>query len=298
MSTLLNEDDRRTATGEAGKAVTIDRIADVAVHLDGSGHDATRLAHAQMLASIFGTHVEGFFPNPIPTSFIPVGAGYERVAAELWEEGRTAGNDTEKAIRARLERMGNGCALRRVDGMPHELAFAAARLARTRDLFILGRPDDDRSLADMIAAVLFEAGSPALIVPPEAAEPRDPQTIVVGWRDSTECSRAIAAALPFLKRAREVFLVSVAEATASEERHSEPAADMARHLARHGVSVEVRHLPKWNRPADALLNEAKIVGAGLIVSGAYGRSRPREMILGGVTRDLLKSCPISLLMCH
>ncbi|HEX2020352.1 MAG TPA: universal stress protein [Aurantimonas sp.] len=298
MSTLLNEDERHAATDRPNKTPGLDRIADLAVHLDGSGHDAPRLAHAQMLASIFGTHVEGFFANPIPTSFIPVGAGYERVAAELWEEGRAAGDETEKAILAHLDRMGNGCSLRRIDGMPHELAFAAGRLARTLDLFILGRPDDDRSLADLIAAVLFDAGSPALIVPPEAAEARDPQTIVVAWRDTTECSRAIAAALPFLKRAREVFLVSVAEGTASEERHSEPAADMARHLARHGVNVEVRHLPKWNRPADALLNEAKIVGAELLVSGAYGRSRLREMILGGVTRDLLKSCPIPLLMSH
>lgn len=298
MSSLLNEDHYSDTAGQAKAMSALDRIADLAVHLDGSGYDAPRLAYAQMLTNIFGTHVEGFFANPIPTSFIPVGAGYERVAVEIWEEGRAAGDVAEKAIRARLEQMDNGCALRRVDGMPHELAFAAARLARTLDLVVLGRPDDDRSLADMIAAVLFDAGCPALIVPPDASEPRDPQTIVIGWRDSTECSRSIAAALPFLKRAREVFLVSVAEATASEERHSEPVADMARHLARHGVTVEVRHLPKWNRPADALLNEAKIVGAELLVSGAYGRSRLREMILGGVTRDLLKSCPIPLLMCH
>jgi nucleotide-binding universal stress UspA family protein len=298
MSTLQNDDSYSGSKGEALTAPALHRIADVAVHLDGSGYDEPRLAYAQMLATIFGTHVEGFFANPIPTSFIPVGAGYERVAAEIWEEGRAAGDVAEKTIRSRLDRLGDGCALRRVDGMPHELAFAAARLARTLDLVILGRPDDDRSLADMIAAVLFDAGSPALIVPAEVTEARDPQTIVIGWRDSTECSRSIAASLPFLKRAREVFLVSVAEATASEERHSEPAADMARHLARHGIAVEVRHLPKWNRPADALLNEAKIVGAELLVSGAYGRSRLREMILGGVTRDLLKSSPIPLLMSH
>lgn len=298
MSTLLNEDVHPTGSEQPRTVSAMHRIADLAVHLDGSAYDAPRLAYAQMLATIFGTHVEGFFANPIPTSFIPVGAGYERVAVEIWDEGRAAGDVAEKAIRSRLDQMADGCVLRRIDGMPHELAFAAARLARTLDLVVLGRPDDDRSLADMIATVLFDAGSPALIVPPEASEARDPQTIVIGWRDSTECSRSIAASLPFLKRAREVFLVSVAEATASEERHSEPVADMARHLARHGVTVEIRHLPKWNRPADALLNEAKIVGAELLVSGAYGRSRLREMILGGVTRDLLKSCPIPLLMCH
>ncbi len=274
------------------------KIADLAVHLDGGDQDAAKIAHFQTIRAIFGTHVEAFFANPIPTAFIPIGPGYEGLPAEIWAEGEAAGDVAEKMIRARLDRLDFAVELRRVDGMPHELAPATATLARSLDLFLLGRPNGDRWLADILEAVLFDAGAPALVIPPDAATAKDPQTILIGWRDSTECAHAIAASLPFLEHARQVHLVSVAETSSSEEKRLEPAADMAKHLSRHGISVEVRHLPKWNHPAEALLNEAAIVGADLLVAGAYGRSRLREMIFGGVTRALLRDCPIPLLMAH
>ncbi|HEY9057718.1 MAG TPA: universal stress protein [Aurantimonas sp.] len=274
------------------------RIADLAVHLDGGERDAAKIAYLQTIHAIFCAHVEVFFANPITTAFIPIGPGYEGLPAEIWAEGAAAGDVAERKIRARLDDLDFAAELRRVDGMPHELVPATATLARSLDLFLLGRPDGDRWRTDILEAVLFDAGAPALVMPPDAAAAKDPRTILIGWRDTTECSHAIAASLPFLERAAQVHLVSVAETSSSEEKRIEPAADMAKHLSRHGISVEVRHLPKWNHPAEALLNEAAIVGADLVVAGAYGRSRLREMIFGGVTRALLRDCPIPLLMAH
>lgn len=290
----------RSANGSSSVDATkgAHRIADLMVHLDGSDRDAAMLAHAWTLHTLFGAHVEGVFPNPIPRVFFPIGPGYEGLSAEIWSDGEVAGDVAEEKIRGRLSRLDFSVDLRRIDGMPHELAPTTAALARAVDLFLVERPDGDRWSADILEAVLFDAGAAALVIPPDATAAMEPRTVLIGWRDTTECSHAIAASLPLLQYARQVHLVSVAEDSSSEEKHIEPAADMAKHLSRHGVTVEVRHLPRWNQPAEALLNEAAIVGADVLVAGAYGRSRWREMVFGGVTRALLRTSPIPLLMAH
>jgi nucleotide-binding universal stress UspA family protein len=104
--------------------------------------------------------------------------------------------------------------------------------------------------------------------------------------------------MPFMKCADQVVVALVDEDGSPTELGIEPAADIARHLDRHRAPLEVRHLPKWDRAADALLNEAKMIGADLIVVGGYGHSRLREWLLGGTTRDLLTDSRVPLLVAH
>ena len=77
-----------------------------------------------------------------------------------------------------------------------------------------------------------------------------------------------------------------------------PGADIARHLDRHGINVELRQISGWSNPAEALLNEAEKSGAQMIVMGGYGHSRFREWVLGGVTRDILKVATVPVLLAH
>jgi nucleotide-binding universal stress UspA family protein len=102
--------------------------------------------------------------------------------------------------------------------------------------------------------------------------------------------------MPFLRAAEVVEIVSVTE---PEELHmSVPGAEFAPHLARHGVNVTVVDVPVTDGVAETLRNQAKMLRADMIVMGAYGHSRIRELLFGGVTRSLLKSSPAPLFLAH
>lgn len=274
-------------------------IRDIAVHVDGSDGDAAKTSHADMIATMFDAHILALLTNYLQTAPIPPGPGRSWLNAELWKRGVEHGDAAEICARGRLAQLRTPSEIRRIDYAYQELGSRIGPPARSVDLVVVGRPrGDGGQWPEIFEAVIFDAGAPAYVVPPDAVNAKEPETILIAWKDATECSHAIKAALPFLRRAKQVSLVSVAETSADEDRHREPAADMARHLARHGVTVEIRHLPQWDDAAEGLLNEASSLGAELIVVGAYGRTRLRQMLFGGVTRELLKRSPIALLMAH
>lgn len=169
--------------------------------------------------------------------------------------------------------------------------------ARVHDLAILDAEanalDIDRGL---IEAALFESGRPLLIVPPAGHAAFDGRRILIGWDGSAGAARAVADALPLLRAAEAVeILCVVGEKDLS---NTLPGADLAAHLARHGARVSVTTTPEGkNRDVDDIIRDTALaLGCGLIVCGAYKRSRLSEWVLGGVTAALLRSCPLPLLM--
>ncbi len=274
-------------------------IRDIAVHVDGSDGDAAKTSHADMIATMFDAPLIALLMNYLQAAPIPPGPGRSWLNAELRKRGVEQGDAAEIRARERLAGLRAPSEIRRIDYAYQELGARIGPPARSVDLVVVGRPHGDGGQwPEIFEAVIFDAGAPAYVVPPDAVNAKEPETIIIAWKDATECSHAIKAALPFLQRAKGVYLVSVAETSSDEERHREPAADMARHLAWHGVAVEIRHLPQSDDPAAVLLNEASSLGAELIVVGAYGRTRLRQMLFGGVTRELLEHSPIALLMAH
>jgi nucleotide-binding universal stress UspA family protein len=123
--------------------------------------------------------------------------------------------------------------------------------------------------------------------------------VLIGWNGSPEAARAVHDALPLMVGAEAVTVVTIDPEGGPGANEEGPGADIARHLARHGLPVMVRRVTGPAAAAgDLLLNEAADLGADLIVMGAFGHSRLREFVLGGATRTLLAQMTAPVLMAH
>jgi nucleotide-binding universal stress UspA family protein len=174
--------------------------------------------------------------------------------------------------------------------------------ARYADLAIVGQLDPDNEAPGSPlspADVLLDSGRPALVVPYVGRFADVGQRVLIGWNASREAARAVNDALPLLARAAQVTVLAVNPRVGTMHHGATPGADIAAHLARHGitVTVEIAHVTELDA-SDTLLNRAADLGADLIVTGAYGRSRMRELVLGGVTRDLLRRMTVPVFMSH
>ncbi|ESR26426.1 universal stress protein [Lutibaculum baratangense] len=277
-------------------------IRDIVVQLNGGDADKTRLAQADGLAGLFEAHVTGAFLNVVPdyATLIDGGVAAPGIRRESETIAHEFGDAAEARLKSELSHLKAPAMLRRYDVPRRELARVAAEAARAADVFVLSRPYDsgDDSAADTAEAALFEGGRSVCVVPPGASTIGAIDTVLVGWSNTRECGRAVAEAMPILRQAKTVVLASVARHGERDAELKAAADDMVRHLGHHGVPVEFRFLERKDDVADTLVREAQAIGAQLIVTGAYGHSRLREAVVGGVTRDLLRKCPLPLLMAH
>lgn len=168
-------------------------------------------------------------------------------------------------------------------------------LGRVFDLILLERPARLNSLAEAtLEDALFESGRPVLMTPPEAPKTLG-ERVLIAWNGSGETARAVAFAMPFLKRAKQVEVVSVEGGTVP----GPLAGALATNLAAHGIAVRARHIAAEGRAAGAIYVEAaRAMEADLMVKGAYTQSRLRQMIFGGATRYILSEAPIPVLLAH
>src|SRR5262249_13056892 len=143
----------------------------------------------------------------------------------------------------------------------------------------------------------FDAGRPVLVVPYIQKAPLALDRVLVCWDGGRSAARAVGDAMPFLHRAKEVEVVIVqGDAGKSDEL---PRADIGVHLARHGLKVDVKRIvATGGKVADTILSHAADVGADFLVMGGYGHSRLREFILGGVTRGILGTMTVPVLLSH
>ncbi|HTI66323.1 MAG TPA: universal stress protein [Caulobacteraceae bacterium] len=187
---------------------------------------------------------------------------------------------------------------RAADGVPvlwfGEAAYpdeAVAAHACAADLLVAPRPAGWCDLRKTVKPgdLLMSVGLPVLAVPPKA-KPFAGEVVLVAWKRTREAERAISAALPFLRHAEDVAVVSAAEKGAVD-RDADIEAVLGR-LLRHGVAARRLDPPAFDGPTGAVLvKTAERIGADLIVSGAYGRSRALEWAFGGVTQHLLEHAP-------
>ncbi|MGN6283720.1 MAG: universal stress protein [Afipia sp.] len=177
-------------------------------------------------------------------------------------------------------------------------AFSA--MARRFDLSVVMQTDVDEGAINemLIEATLFDSGRPIVVVPYFQKDPLKLDKIVCCWDGSRAATRAINDAMPFLKRAKstELFIVINEKTSGDDEIRG---VEMANHLARHGVHVDVETTPVADIDVpDAILSHAADCSANLIVMGGYGHSRLREFVLGGATRTILSSMTAPVFMSH
>jgi nucleotide-binding universal stress UspA family protein len=200
----------------------------------------------------------------------------------------------ETAFNAATKASGLETGWRAIFGPP---SAAVIRGAIAADLAIVG-PGDRSLLGDLGSAsagdIVLRSGRPILVVPDNVSA-IDTKTVVIAWKDTPEAQRALADALPFLKGAENVLVVAIDEEAESKPGHAEAVA----FLLRHGVAAKSESIPsKGAAVGEVLLAHARNKGAGLIVAGAYGHSRVREWVFGGMTRALLTHAPVPVLFSH
>jgi nucleotide-binding universal stress UspA family protein len=278
------------------------RYRDIMVHLDGTAEDEVRLAHAETIVAPLGAHLTGLYTNMLVDPALYSGEAGVVALAELDQQARDEGKATLAKLTQRFARLSVESELRKIEARPGPRFWnAVATEARLADLFIATRPHGHATAqrwGHVIESVIFQGGHGLYLVPP-GVKPREAiRTILVGWLDTREAARAVAEALPLMTAATSTELVCVRDSSDGRFGGAEALADIAAHLARHGVWTTVSILPMGNTTANALLGEAKRISADIIVTGAYGHSRLREWILGGVTDDLLRNSDLPVFMAH
>jgi nucleotide-binding universal stress UspA family protein len=172
-------------------------------------------------------------------------------------------------------------------------------LARRFDLAIVGQPERDRAAAAEVVdeGVLFESGRPVIFVPYIQKAGLKLDRVMVCWDGSRAATRAVADALPFLEKAKQVEIVMVASKAGKSD--EVPGADLGQHLARHGLKVDVKRITSPDIDVTStILSYAADSSADMIVMGGYGHSRLREFILGGTTRGIFETMTVPVLMSH
>ncbi|HXQ84665.1 MAG TPA: universal stress protein, partial [Xanthobacteraceae bacterium] len=167
---------------------------------------------------------------------------------------------------------------------------------RVFDIIVLARPGEEWQSPSMVTleSALFESGRPVLISPPDS--PRSLATnILIAWNRSTEQARATAFAMPLLRLAQRITILTVEGSTVA----GPSGVEMARSLRMNGIAAEPITLTAGKRNAgEVILAKAAELGCDLIVKGAYTQSRLRQMIFGGTTRDILAHAKLPVLMAH
>ena len=258
---------------------------------------------ADLIARRFGSQVEGIALKPSIVDFIapdPVVVVLPQPSYSEAEAVRTARALFDKFCAMRgTPASGDGgrAAMLNWSGRAAIDDAGLAALSRVYDITVVGRPGLGRSEPRMttLEAALFESGRPIMVAPP--TPPRTIATnVLIHWNASTETARTINDAMPLLRLAEKVTLLSVEGNMVA----GPSASDMLGYLTAHGIRGTEAHAKPASKSSvgETILAEARRLGADLLVKGAYTQSRLRQMIFGGATQHVLQSAHIPVILAH
>jgi nucleotide-binding universal stress UspA family protein len=271
----------------------------------GDGNAGPVLETAVLAAKCFGSRITGL--NALASEYAVVFGGEMgfSISSEVDRTLEREGHDRREQAHAlfdavmRRHGIGTGAATaglsaewREENGRQNAVVGS---IGRVFDLIVVEHPDKPASFAEAtLEDALFESGRPVLMAP--AMPPSSiGERVLIAWNGSTETARTVAFAMPFLKRAKRVEVVSVEGAWTP----GPSSVDLAKSLKAHGIDAAARHIPAGNRqPGDVFLAEAKAMSADLLVKGAYTQSRLRQMIFGGATRQVISGADMPVLLAH
>jgi nucleotide-binding universal stress UspA family protein len=267
----------------------------ILLHVQSDAGMEARLQAALAIARAHGGHVSCLHVTPINLYIVSDGV----YGAYLMPDFATRLDEMEAKIRADIEgRLKNedvSFDYQQITGDPAQELISRSALV---DLIVLGRYHHQETRytpLTLIGDVLNNARVPVLVQPQEKAAFDPFGSAIVAWNGSLEAANALRGALPMLRKASAVHVVTVEEPKENEL----PPLAASEYLARHDIKSELHPLTKSEIPvAEAIVSTAQVMKAAYIVMGGYGHSRAREYLFGGVTRDLLTESPIPLLMAH
>jgi nucleotide-binding universal stress UspA family protein len=275
-------------------------IGQILVHLDSTRASSTRLSVARQLARQQDAVLAALYAvTPVAIASTYIGAGGGMLMANLLALDEERRDRAKMAFDTSMQQPGAKAAWS--DLTEFSAIGLFARQALYADLLVLGQNDAAGTEPpdvppDFIESVLGASGKPAIIVPSIGTRRDIGGTVLVAWKETAESARALAVAMPFLQRARKVH---VASWTADAPPVGGASLTIKSYLRAHGVE------PVWHQYGDEpshlgelLLSTAFDLDADLLVMGCYGHSRAREWMLGGVSRTVLESMTLPVLMTH
>lgn len=271
-------------------------MKDLIVHIDNTAPCARRVELASVLAARFGARLAGVYAQHIPLMPPDEGLVEDFGAASAPERIGYGAQVTRAEAQAAEQDFRAGSAMLNTSATWHTMAGGDADVvvayARYADLAVVGQtqPGGD----DIAAEVALRSGRPALIAPYTSDYSLAAEHALIAWDASREATRTLHDALPLLRHAVRVTLMSIGDLEKSP-----PGADVVAHLARHGVKVELVQEQEAEMDTGAfILERAEKLGCDLLVMGAYGHSPLRERVLGGTTLHVLKHMTVPVLVAH
>jgi nucleotide-binding universal stress UspA family protein len=277
---------------------------DVAVPFTGTPSDRDLLQAADVLARTIGARLSGIFPLALPRrAASPPAANAPSIEGfrdRQWEES----TDYLEALQASMtfqSVINDFCILEHASRTLLADTVAYLRSARVLVASVPSLEWATPFHQDLFVRIVVDSGRPVLILPRQVQLEREPATIMVALGDSPQAARALSEAMPLLRRARNVYVVTVGHRKDIDEipANIDPHRLLREHLDRHGVNARVRTIETSDLAVgDALIREAGELGADLIVAGAFGHSKLQEFVFGSTTIALLERAPLPLLMTH
>ena len=258
----------------------------VSLALDRS-NDA-RLEIAAQLARRFNARAIGIAAGEFsPPLYFTTGEQAQRVLDQGQSAVRNRIAEVEAQFRATMQNRAAVVEWRCAEDFPTRFII---RQARAADIIVVGENGNDAPADPFMQAnpndLLMQTGRPLLVVP-DACDWLDLRSVLIAWKDTPECRRAVVDALPILREAKNVIVAEIIEDEADRSAAFSGVEDLVAWLLRHGVVASQRVPGECGNAAAQLDRIASEVGAGLVVAGAYGHSRFREWVFGGVTKRLV-----------
>ena len=276
-----------------------DELKQLLVHADASPQFAQRFGFACRLAAQHGAGITALYASPSASEALPIATGMGAGLAVKRQDAQDTELARARSVFEQLKPAGLPAAWAEIHEFPLAAAFAGQSLYA--DLLVLGQhgPGEGWSTlmpSDFPETVIALSGRPALVLPYTSAQPALPGNVVIAWKPCRGAMRAVAAALPLLRKANSVQVLSWgADAIACVD----GGPNIVSYLEAHGVQA------RWHREAaepgklgELLLSRAFDLQADLLVMGCYGRARAHEWVLGGASRTVLKGMTLPVLMAH
>ncbi len=275
---------------------------DLQVHVDSTANCDQRLHVAAGMATNLDAHLTGVYVRPkfhLPSYMTPMDTEWmRRLEASYEQEMDAKERDAKQVFDDVISQYSVDAAWQTSRGTVYA---SLAEEAAYADLMVLGQPDSEdvtNQYQDLPDQVVLTTGRPCLVVPYIGADNNVGKHPLVAWNGTRESNRALHDALPLLERA-ETVTIMLSEESGQSGNADLPDTRIAQHLARHDVKVMTKTLrAKKSETSNVFLSYLADNGHDLLIMGAYGHSRLREVVLGGMTREIMKTMTVPVLMSH